>query len=279
MCTASASPHSPSSVARPAASSARDASSRRRVTTTRGQGRCASTLRPSWQSCRAAVPWSSIRAAWPRSGTRPPPPAAGRCRRRTPARDGHTSADRRRSPCALGPRGSPNAMALSRRNSAPKPTRIPNTSRIASQRLAREGRADQQELAHEDAERRQAGDGDDAEHQAPAEHRIGDGEAAHVGDPLRALDLRDVADREEDRRLGQRMHGHVQQPGEIGERPAHAEGKGDDAHVLDRGIGEHALDVAPAVQHERSRRSARSAPSSSSAVRARAHSGWPPAAS
>ncbi len=34
---------------------------------------------------------------------------------------------------------------------------------------------------------------------------------------------------------------HVQQPGEIGERAAHAEGEGDDAHVLDRGIGEHAV--------------------------------------
>ena len=100
-------------------------------------------------------------------------------------------------------------------------------------------------------QRRQAGDGDDAEHQAPAEHRIGLGEPAHVGDALRALDLGDVADREEDRRLGQRMHGHVQEAGEVGERAAHAEGEGDDAHMLDRGIGEHALDVAPAVEHER----------------------------
>ena len=60
-----------------------------------------------------------------------------------------------------------------------------------------------------------------------------------------------MADGEEDRRFGQRMHGHVQQAGEIGERAAHAEGEGDDAHVLDRRIGEHALDVAAAVQHER----------------------------
>ena len=40
------------------------------------------------------------------------------------------------------------------------------------QRLPGEGRADHQELAHEDAERRQAGDGNDAEHQPPAEHGI-----------------------------------------------------------------------------------------------------------
>ena len=77
------------------------------------------------------------------------------------------------------------------------------------------------------------------------------GQPADVGDLLRALDLRDVADGEEDRRLGQRVHGHVQQAGEIGERPAHAEGEGDDAHVLDRRIGEHAFDVAAAVEHER----------------------------
>ena len=47
------------------------------------------------------------------------------------------------------------------------------------------------------------------------------------------------------------MHGHVQKPGKIRQRSAHSEGEGDDPHVLDRGVGEHALDVAPAVQHER----------------------------
>ena len=47
------------------------------------------------------------------------------------------------------------------------------------------------------------------------------------------------------------MHGHVQEAGEIGERTAHAEREHDDAHVLDRRIGEHALDVAPSVKHER----------------------------
>ena len=98
-----------------------------------------------------------------------------------------------------------------------------------------------QELAHEDAERRQAGDRDHADHEAPAEQRMGHGQAADIGDLLRALDLRDMADREEDRRLGQAVHRHVQQAGEIGERSAHAEREGDDAHVLDRGVGEHAV--------------------------------------
>jgi hypothetical protein len=117
-------------------------------------------------------------------------------------------------------------------------------------RLTREGRTHDQEFAHEDTERRQAGDRHHPQHEAPAEYRIGDGQPAHVGDLLRSLDLGDVANREEDRGLGERMHGHVQEAGEIGEGAAHAEGEDDDAHVLDRGIGEHALDVAPPVQHE-----------------------------
>ena len=91
-------------------------------------------------------------------------------------------------------------MPFRRRNSAPKATSRPATSSDREERLAGEGRADDQELAHEDAERRQAGDGDDAEHQAPAEQRMGLGQAADVGDLLGALDLGDVADGEEDRR-------------------------------------------------------------------------------
>ena len=80
---------------------------------------------------------------------------------------------------------------------------------------------------------------------------MGYGQAPDPMDPLRALDLRDVADGEEDRRLGEAMHHHMQQPGKIGERAAHSERKDDDAHVFDRGVGEQAFDVAPAVEHER----------------------------
>ena len=58
----------------------------------------------------------------------------------------------------------------------------------------------------------------DAQHEAPAEHRMALGQAADLGDLLRALGLGDVADGEEDRRLGQAVHGHVQQAGEA--RPA-----------------------------------------------------------
>ena len=83
---------------------------------------------------------------------------------------------------------------------------------------------------------------------------------ADIGDLLGALDLGDVADGEEDRRLGQAVHGHVQQAREIGERSAHAESEGDDPHMLDRRIGEHPLDVAAPVQHECRRRSSETRP-------------------
>src|ERR1700727_6834 len=60
-------------------------------------------------------------------------------------------------------------------------------------RLAREGRAQHQKLAHEYAEWWKPRDGHHAEHEAPAQHRIGHCQPAHVGNLLRALDLRDVA--------------------------------------------------------------------------------------
>src|SRR6185312_13340917 len=62
------------------------------------------------------------------------------------------------------------------------------------QRLARKGRTDDQELAHENPEGRKSGNRNDADHEAPAEPWMGYGEAPDLGDPLRALDLRDVAD-------------------------------------------------------------------------------------
>ena len=76
--------------------------------------------------------------------------------------------------------------------------------------LAHRGGEDQ-ELAREDAERRHAEDRQRAEHQPPAERRADRDQAADVVHDLRAGLLRRVADGEEDRRLGQRMHGHVQQ--------------------------------------------------------------------
>ena len=56
--------------------------------------------------------------------------------------------------------------------------------------------------------------------------------------------------RKEDRGLSQRMYGHVQQRREVRHRAAHSEGEGDDPHVLDRGVGKEALDVALAPEEE-----------------------------
>ena len=141
-------------------------------------------------------------------------------------------------------------MRLNCKNSAPTAISRPSTSGRASQGFAAKRRTHHQELGGEDAERRKPGDGRDADHQPPADQRVGLGEAAHLGDLLRALHLRDVADGEEDRRLGQRMQHHVQQAGEIGERAAQTESEGDQPHMLDGGIGEQPLDVAPPVEHE-----------------------------
>ena len=74
-----------------------------------------------------------------------------------------------------------------------------------------------------------------------------DTEASDVLHALRALGLRDVANREKDRRLRERVHGHVQQSREICERSAHAEGKGDEPHMLNGRIGEEPFDIAPHV--------------------------------
>ena len=52
-----------------------------------------------------------------------------------------------------------------------------------------------------------------------------------------------MAHGEEDGGLGQAVDQHVEKRPEGGHRPAQAEGEGGNAHVLDGGIGEHALDV------------------------------------
>src|SRR3984957_3557892 len=57
---------------------------------------------------------------------------------------------------------------------------------------ARKGRTHDQKLAHEHAEGRQSGYGENADDQAPAEHRMRHGQASDIGNLLRALDLRYV---------------------------------------------------------------------------------------
>ena len=76
------------------------------------------------------------------------------------------------------PRGSPNATLVRRNVNAPKASSSPNTSDDRQQRLPREGRTHDQKLAHEDAERRQSGDRDDADHETPAKRRMGHRQAA-----------------------------------------------------------------------------------------------------
>ena len=66
---------------------------------------------------------------------------------------------------------------LLRRRTARQADQQSDDQQHGKQWLARKGGAHDQEFAHEDAERRQAGDGDDAEHETPAEHRMRLGEA------------------------------------------------------------------------------------------------------
>src|ERR1700730_1540332 len=49
--------------------------------------------------------------------------------------------------------------------------------------------------------------------------------------------------REKNRRLCQRMDGHMQKGCKVSDRSTQAEGKANDAHVLNRGIGEEPLDI------------------------------------
>mgnify|MGYP003345277784 CR=1 FL=1 len=106
------------------------------------------------------------------------------------------------------------------------------------------------EALREHAERRQSEYRDAAKHEPPADRWIGEIEAADLVDLLRAGLLHRMTDDEEDRRLGQAVHHHVQKPGEIRQRTADAESDDDDAHVLDRRIGEQPFDVAAPIQHE-----------------------------
>ena len=87
------------------------------------------------------------------------------------------------------------------------------------------GRGDDEEFAGEYAEWRHAQYGHRTQHKSPADGGIGPDQSADAVHRLGARLLRGVADGEEDRGLGQRMHGHVQQPGEARHCAAHAEGE------------------------------------------------------
>ena len=151
---------------------------------------------------------------------------------------------------SVEPVGAPNAMPCKRKMKAPSAISSPNAERQRQPRRPLKSRAHNKELAHEHAHGRQPDNGEDAEDEAPAEQRMGGREPADLGNLLRALDLGDLANRVEDRRFGEAVHRHVQERGEIGERTADPESEDDNAHVLDRGVGEHAFHVFAAIEHE-----------------------------
>ena len=142
------------------------------------------------------------------------------------------------------PNGSPNATLVEEAQQCAEADEQARHQWDCQPRIARHRRRDDQELTHEDAHRRHACDREYTDHESPSEQRMRLRQSADLGDLLRALDLRDVTDRVEDRRLGQAVHRHVQQPGEVRQRSTDAERERDDAHVFDRRVREQAFDVA-----------------------------------
>ncbi len=110
-----------------------------------------------------------------------------------------------------------------------------------------------QEFTGEDPEGRHPRQRHPPQKHPPADRRIAPDQAADMGHLLGAVHLGGVADAEERGRLGQTVDDHMQHPAEGGDRPAKAEGKGGDPHMLDGGVGEEALDVLLA-QHREGRR-------------------------
>src|SRR5262249_9389887 len=133
-------------------------------------------------------------------------------------------------------------MVFNRRNSPATPIRMPTTRTIASQ-----GTRAKVDVTTRNSLMKMPSGGSPAMATTPSTKPQPSTGLISVRPP----NLGNMTDREEDCRFRQRMHGHVQEAGEVRKRATHAEGKGDDAHMLDRRIGEHALDVAAAVQHER----------------------------
>jgi len=57
-------------------------------------------------------------------------------------------------------------------------------------------------------------------------------------------------DGKEDGRLGEAVHGHLQEAAKFASGPPIAEGENDDAHMFDRRVREHPFDVAARYKHE-----------------------------
>ena len=231
--------------------------------------------RQRWQRSSALTPASPRRA-----GTRRPAAAAARGRRPAPAPDGRTSARRTPSTARLVRSARRTRRPFSRSSSAPNATSRPKTSSTASSGWRAKVEVTIEELAHEHAEGRQSGDRRDAERPGPS--RAPDGVTVSPRmSAMRCVPLtcatwpteKKIAD------LVRLCMVMCSRPAKLAERAAHAEGEGDDAHVLDRGIGEHAFDVAPAIQHERGEDQRQQAQRDHQRARARSRRGWPRSAS
>ena len=98
------------------------------------------------------------------------------------------------------------------------------------------------QLAEERPEGRRAGDGQEAGQPEHAGDRQRPQHAADAGGRLGAVEGQDVAGRQEQHRLGQRVIDGVQHRAEGG-HAADADAEREDAHVLDAGIGQHPLEV------------------------------------
>ena len=166
-----------------------------------------------------------ILAAPRRGETRPPGSAANRGRPSAPASRCSTIGTDDASTRCAGPTGSPKIVSCRRSSRAPKPTNRPKAGRRASHGWrAKVVVRIRNSLANTPNGGRPAM-ANTASAKATAKPGMGDTQSPDLGEALRALGLGDVAHGEEDARFGQAVHRHVQQAGEVGERPAHAEGE------------------------------------------------------
>src|SRR6266496_4560596 len=99
------------------------------------------------------------------------------------------------------------------------------------------------ELAEEGAEGRRAGDGEEAGQEERPGHGQPPRRPAHLVHELRAVGAVDVAGREEEDALREPV-AHGVEHGARGGRAAEPEPQGEDAHVLDRRVRQHPLEVA-----------------------------------
>ena len=103
--------------------------------------------------------------------------------------------------------------------------------------------AEQGELRHEDAERRQPDDGQHADRKEAARHRHGLEQPRHVFDLGRAVAVEHPARQQEEHGLGDGVIDQVQQAANAPSGP-NASPIADQPGVLDAGVGQHAFVVA-----------------------------------